>query len=866
MWKLAIRSLVRYRALFSLSVVAVMLGVTLLCSTLSAKNLIVSAFSNASTATLNADLYVVGTPVPGSEPTSIGGKKVASLDGRKPVNLELEPILKEVDGVAQVTPRLSTTVVLLGRDKQPVATPGSPTTLVGIFPHPPGPELDDGQLPRGSGEIMLETQTAQRAGLQLGDTATMVLAGRAGKYRVVGIASYGTHTGAATQVFMDGQFLRPVVAKDTTVPFFALTVSGTSDKDVVRERLTQALGPAAQVLTGGQLQQAQSEAVESSFVFVQQVALAFVVLALGLGLFLISNTFRLLTRFQQRDYALLCLLGAERSLVTRIICLQAVLVGVSGGVLGVLLALLLVYGAQLWVVWAGWLPAVASPISFWSICWAFLAGVLVAIAGAWWPARQAGHVSPLEAFSHSEAAAAVSLQSRGWGALILVLAAIVMGGAALFGLGKSWPYLLGLPLDWWLLALATFVLGVGLVLAGPVLLRALAAPLAPLARLSKSVPWLLAVQNLARHPRRSAQGAAALLVGMSVVTGAGVIAHSAATSLQQVLASELQADLVLWAAQPVNDPLPFAQAAGRVTGVDKVFSDLRVGPGAVIDRQGHKQNVSLGSVSANTLTEALDLQVSEGSKDAARQGLAVVSLPLARRDGWSVGDSITIVGPLGIYTTRVGAVAQTQLVDAQVLVSDQVMKQTTGGIGAAVSVLPVKLKPGTDHQVGHIKDDLLRAAAPFQVFQVFTKSQFESHSAAQVRQNLLAIYGLLALSLLIAFLSITNTLALSLLTRREELRLLHRVGMSVGALRRSLTFECLLLGVFSCLGGVLSGLAWAAAWAWLLKGQGLSDFSIPWAWLGLACVVACLGAVLAGAMPAGRGARLAQHPGKRRKP
>jgi putative ABC transport system permease protein len=57
------------------------------------------------------------------------------------------------------------------------------------------------------------------------------------------------------------------------------------------------------------------------------------------------------------------------------------------------------------------------------------------------------------------------------------------------------------------------------------------------------------------------------------------------------------------------------------------------------------------------------------------------------------------------------------------------------------------------------------------------------YKAQQVNQMLNLVYGLLALALVIALISIANTLALSVYERTRELGLLRAVGTTRGQLR-----------------------------------------------------------------------------------
>jgi putative ABC transport system permease protein len=73
------------------------------------------------------------------------------------------------------------------------------------------------------------------------------------------------------------------------------------------------------------------------------------------------------------------------------------------------------------------------------------------------------------------------------------------------------------------------------------------------------------------------------------------------------------------------------------------------------------------------------------------------------------------------------------------------------------------------------------------------------------------VYGLLALSILIAVFGIANTAKLSILERTRELGLLRGVGMSRRQLRTSIRWESVIVSLFGTLGGLMIGLVFGVA-------------------------------------------------------
>jgi putative ABC transport system permease protein len=133
---------------------------------------------------------------------------------------------------------------------------------------------------------------------------------------------------------------------------------------------------------------------------------------------------------------------------------------------------------------------------------------------------------------------------------------------------------------------------------------------------------------------------------------------------------------------------------------------------------------------------------------------------------------------------------------------------------------------------------------------------FKENQKKQVNQLLYFIYGLLALSIIIAVLGIVNTLALSVIERTHEIGLLRAVGMSRRQLRRMVRLESVVISVFGAVLGLLIGIGFGVALQPTLADQGIGVLSVPGGSLASFVVVAAIIGVLAAVWPARRAARL----------
>jgi putative ABC transport system permease protein len=111
------------------------------------------------------------------------------------------------------------------------------------------------------------------------------------------------------------------------------------------------------------------------------------------------------------------------------------------------------------------------------------------------------------------------------------------------------------------------------------------------------------------------------------------------------------------------------------------------------------------------------------------------------------------------------------------------------------------------------------------------------------------------LAVVIAFLGIVNTLALSVLERVRELGLLRALGMTRRQLRAMIRWEAVIIALLGAVLGLVVGVffGWTAVRA--LHEQGVTEFSLPLATLLSFVLAAAAAAVFAAILPGRRAAR-----------
>ncbi|MFE6234364.1 ABC transporter permease [Cellulosimicrobium sp. NPDC057862] len=879
MIRVALRGVRAHVVRFVLSVLAVTLGVAFVVGTFAFRGMLSSTFDDIIATTLTADVYVRGSQeVTGDAAGPGGGGGGNGFAGdRTLVPADLAADVEAVDGVARAVPDVSGPVVLVAADGTAVVTTGPPSTAFSIDPEDPSLTLLDGAWP-AAGEIVLEQSAAETAGLTTGDETTVVLGGEPTPVTVSGVFGIEAAAAGAVLVGIDGETAREEYAPDGMVPQLSVWSSQTSgdvDEDALAERVGDVLPDGAEAVTGEQARAEASEAVEEVLGFVETFLLVFAAIALFVGAFIIANTFAMSVRERLRELALLRALGASPGQVFTSVLVQALVVGLVGGGLGVLAGAGLVRVIRWGLALAGMEFSGRVPLGAPQVVAAVGLGAVVSVLAAVLPARRAAAIPPVQAM-RDDVAPDRGTGVRAVGGIVLVAAGAGVLWLAAF-LGSS---VADAPTGWaWVDDLSPRVLlgvGAGLVLVGVLVgspavargvLTVLAWPLVvalrPLGRLARG--------NVTRNPRRTASTAGALLIGMALVSVTGVIAASTQASVRSIVENEVRADLVVDSATLVV-PEGAVEAVTATPGA-AVVDTVRLGlaPVATVSTSGtgssgsddgsgggEARGTDVAGVPAGFFDTALDPVALAGDPTATLEaGDAVVHRRTARERGWEVGDTLRLgEGPAAVEA-RVGAVIDSQLVGTGILVRDDVFDAVVPAAQASVRIVYVSAAEGaTAAEVEDLRTALTTAVEPFLVVTVLDREDTASAFADQVNQVLVILYALLALSIVIALLGIVNTLALSIIERTREIGLLRAVGLGRLQLAGVIAIESVLTAVYGTVLGVATGIGIGAALPGVLADEGLSTLAVPWgqvlAILGVAVVIGLVASV----WPAIRAARL----------
>jgi putative ABC transport system permease protein len=120
-----------------------------------------------------------------------------------------------------------------------------------------------------------------------------------------------------------------------------------------------------------------------------------------------------------------------------------------------------------------------------------------------------------------------------------------------------------------------------------------------------------------------------------------------------------------------------------------------------------------------------------------------------------------------------------------------------------VDSFDVYLKPGADPLA--VRQDLQRTLGKEHMLVILTNAEFRGHIQQMMERFYTLVYANGCMALLVAFLGVANTLAISVLQRRRELGLLRAVGATRLQVAWSVTAQALLIAILGLGLGVAIG-------------------------------------------------------------
>jgi putative ABC transport system permease protein len=252
----------------------------------------------------------------------VTGKKLVatSSGGNAPVSERTLEKIRALPDVAAASGSLidlngdSTTARVVGKDGKPVDSNGNPAFGIGVDPAYPrfNPlRLVAGSWARGSSQVVLDEDTARRAGARIGDRVGVSADGPTRRYRVTGLARFGDveSLGGATFAVWDVPTARVALGTTGYTSISVAAAKGVSDARLLRE--LRFVAPSAVVRSGTEQAKEDLKGITGFIMFIRWVLVGAGGLALLVGSFVIFNTLAITVAQRTRELGTLRTLGAS---------------------------------------------------------------------------------------------------------------------------------------------------------------------------------------------------------------------------------------------------------------------------------------------------------------------------------------------------------------------------------------------------------------------------------------------------------------------------------------------------------------------------------------------------------------------------
>lgn len=530
--------------------------------------------------------------------------------------------------------------------------------------------------------------------------------------------------------------------------------------------------------------------------------------ALFVALFVVYNTMSMSLAERRREISMVISLGAERRYVFAAFLLEAAVLGLVAAAVGLAagtwLARVLVERAAddfriLSISAAGPVVINASAVAI-----AAVGGLVVSVAGAYIPARRVLDVAPVEAL-RPVAAYEWDVSARRFGSMRTLL-----GGMA--GVAMSVALLVGFlvwPEQRWIVTVGLLFGLSGVTFLLPHIVPFALRVLRPLLQRAFGTVGRLASDALAKNPGRSTFTVAALVLTLGLVVGVSGSLASYETQIENTATALIGAPIYVTAEsftgltsdQPLHvdleDDLASVEGVRYVYPIRFAFLDLGTEQGLVY---------AMPVESALEAGATSELRSITSDPAAFLSGLGAggitVSRLAAERLNVEVGDDLTLPTPSGEATFRVAAVFDDllsfnsfylNLSTYQELWNDDKADEFGVLLDEGVPVARAK---------ADLEDVVARVGAPADVFE---KRELVERILDVVGGTFELAKGVQLAALVVAALTVANTMFTAVLERRWEMGLQRAIGMGGSQLAATVLVEAAAIGIIGGIGGVLLG-------------------------------------------------------------
>jgi putative ABC transport system permease protein len=760
-------------------------------------------------------------------------------------------LLDEVRGLPEVeaaggvvSPQEVNAADIIGKDGKAVAQESVGMSYDAANPRFSPLKLKSGDWPEGGAQVVIDAGTAKKEHYDVGDSVVIETAGEKHDYEISGTASYGEvdSLGFGSIAAWDLETAQKVLDREGRYDGISIAAKpGTSSTELVKA--VKPLIPATfEVKDSDKQAKDDAENLNDGMGKIRMFLLGFGGIALLVGAFVIFNTLSITVAQRTREFATLRTLGGSRKQVMRSVKLEGLVIGLLGSLIGLFAGLGISKGMiALFSALGVDLPDASTVVQSRTVIVSLLLGTGITLLASILPARRATRVPPIAAVREGaelpQTRMAAHSHNAGIGVTVASLAAISLG---IFAGGVS-ALAVGLLLGGGVLGLFF-----GIALLAPRLVKPLARVVGLPAR-HAGVAGELAGANAVRNPGRTASTAAALMIGLTLVTVVAVLGAGINSATKSAVTDQLHADYVI----DGNEGLPFRASEGdklAATPGVKSASHVRSDDALV---QGKQRQIT--GIDPATIAHFYSFNWTTGSARTLGQlgtDGALVSKSYAEDQHLKVGSDVSLTTPSGTKRTLVvrgiyDPPAQKALL-GDVSMTQQAFDKAFNNPKNSFTFLDADADAA---------DAIKAEAKDSGDAKYHTGAGYPKDATKDMATVMAMLYVLLGFSVIVSLFGMVNTMVLSVFERTREIGMLRTIGMTRRQARRMIRHESIITALIGTTLGLGLGLFLSGLVVKAVSMDGLT-FSVPVQTLAAFTVFAVLAGIGAAIMPARRASRL----------
>ncbi|MDR3586284.1 MAG: FtsX-like permease family protein [Desulfosporosinus sp.] len=708
----------------------------------------------------------------------LGGQ--AQLEVKAPPSGMSDSLLATV----QKTAGVQLAVPFVQNDAQVQELPGF-TTMMGIVPGEDEKirtyRVMQGRMPaKDQREIAVPKELLRGKPIQVGDIWQIQTMQGMQDFSLVGILedSGVARAKSGAVVFMSMTTAQKAFGMEGKLSYISVVLQNPANILEVQKDLQESLGNSVEVLTP----LGRSGDTDKILGFIMSLDNVYAFMGLFLALYVMYNSMRVSVSEQRSQLGILRALGWRRWEIQKLIIAQAILIGVIGSSLGLLLGTFLAQGLlgtlsnTLQEYFKISIPQIRFTSLNYAIIW--LVGVLSCLISAWLPAWKATSIAPIEAMNSQYSK--TELGYARWRVVVGIILIITSWVILIYGNNMSLLFQA---------SLTGIVIGSAVLM--PPLLILFLQRLEPLAEKLFGLTGRLGLSSLRLAPRRTVATGMPILLGLAVAFGfLGILA-----SVNQTMVNYVNA--------LVTPDIVISQ------GIQTASSDQVGLPEALLERMRKVDGVKVVAGSRSTSFKwngnPVDLQlydvadwrqfsnppVLEPGKDEAldaleREGQIWISQSMALKYDLHIGQELGIPTPAGIIKFPVVAITRDfYSYNGSVYMNRQDYIRYWGD--HSIDYFWLELEPGVSQAL--VRDRLEANLKSDFRLQVALVSDYRN-SVLKLTSNLTDIFNfVITVILLVAAVGTANSMLISVLERTHEIGTLRSVGLTRGQIREVFMIE-----------------------------------------------------------------------------